>query len=62
MTTPAQQASRSNYISPECRTSTAGSWGEGHRLCPGPVDIRVGDALAERLTCACSCHPRRTCR
>lgn len=62
MTALAQQASRSTYTSPECRTSTSDSWDEGHRLCPGPADIRVGDAVAERLTCVCSCHLRETCR
>lgn len=61
MTTLTQQASRSTNTSPERRTSTAGSRDEGHRHCPGPADIGVGDAVAERLTSACSCHPRETC-
>lgn len=46
------------YRSPECRVAHKERWDEGHRFCPGPVEIRdrAGEVPTQTLTCACRCH------
>jgi hypothetical protein len=49
------------YFSPECRVAHQLSWSDGHRHCPGPLELRERKAepALHVLRCACQCHPRR---